>query len=320
MTEARGIHPAADAVTRAFGYCPAPIDLKTDRFSIQTLPTHADLVAEVTDNPGVYKDWIYAGPQAQLDFGSGRTRQMPYSARVFSLPKTHLLTLRRLEAPWALDFIVWILSFFTGMRLTTTEAGFLDATPIKPGKLVDFVLRRRNLADAVDLGLDYLQSERDDPRSPERISAAIHALFLAQHPRHLPFETFQYLYMALDACYSLAAAKEPANPKIPHAKRIQWMCERFGLSTPAWAVGTATEAAHLSIVRNEAFHEGLFFGEPLGFAIYGGSHHAGDADNVTLQMQALVCRLLVAVLGRPEATYVKTPVDTRSHHALELRG
>src|SRR5690606_38600816 len=153
------------------------------------------------------------------------------------------------------------------MRLTGTEAGFLDATPIKPGMLVDFILSRCTLADAVDLGLDYLESEGDDPRAPKRIAAAIHALFLAQHPRNLPFEAFQYLYMALDACYSLVSAKEPANPRIPHAKRIQWMCETFGLPVPAWAIGTTTEAAHLSIVRNEAFHEGLFFGEPLGFAI-----------------------------------------------------
>jgi hypothetical protein len=37
-------------------------------------------------------------------------------------------------------------------------------------------------------------------------------------------------------------------------------------------------------------------------------------------MQALVCRLLVAILGQPGSSYIKSPVDTRQRHALELRG
>lgn len=38
--------------------------------------------------------------------------------------------------------------------------------------------------------------------------------------------------------------------------------------------------------------------------------HATDAS--------IGCRLLVAILGRPEANYVKTRVETRSRHALQL--
>ena len=244
---------------------------------------------------------------------------MPYSARVFALPKTHALTLHKSESQEELDFIVWCLSFFTGMRLTTTEAGFLDATPIKPGKLVDFLLIRCTLADAVQLALDYLESESGDPRTLKRVEAVIHALFLAQYPQNLPFEQFQYLYMALDACFSLIIAKETKPPRVPHAQRIQWMCEKFGLLVPEWADSTMTGTSDLSIVRNDAFHEALFFDQPLGFAIYGGSQSTADRINVTLQMQALICRLLVAILGKPGTSYVHTPVDTRQRHALELR-
>ena len=35
-------------------------------------------------------------------------------------------------------------------------------------------------------------------------------------------------------------------------------------------------------------------------------------------MRALVCRLLIALIGAPLAGYVKTPVNTRQYHRLEL--
>jgi hypothetical protein len=204
------------------------------------------------------------------------------------------------------------------MRLTTAEAGFLDATPIKPGKLVDFVLSRSSLADAIQLALNYLESERHNLRAPMRVAAVIHALFLAQYPQSLPFERFQYLYMALDACYKVIAVKETKDPNISHAGRIQWMCERFGISVPKWAQNAKATPSSLSVVRNDTFHEALFFDGPLGFSIYGGNRPSGDQGNVMLQMQALACRLLVAILGKPEVGYIKSPVDTRQRHALEL--
>lgn len=306
--------------TCTFGYYPVSIEVETERFAIETLPDHSGVVGDVVSDPYVHKSWIYAPRQKISQFGTGNVRLMPYSARIFSLPKTHRLTVHNLNDPGSLDFLIWVLSFFAGMRLTSTEAGFLDATPIKPGLLVDFILRRCTLADAGELGLEYLESVRHDPLARKRLAAAIHALFLAQYPRHLPFETFQYLYMSLDACYSLVAAKESPKPKVPHAKRIQWMCEKFALPIPAWALASAQGASSLSSIRNETFHEGLFFEEPIGFTIYGGSQRASNADNVTLQMQALVCRLLVCILGRPNTSYVRSAVDTRMNYSLDLHG
>jgi hypothetical protein len=50
---------------------------------------------------------------------------------VFGLPKTHTISLGDANtAPGYLEFCMWALSFFLGIRLTTTEAGFLDATAI----------------------------------------------------------------------------------------------------------------------------------------------------------------------------------------------
>lgn len=77
-------------------------------------------------------------------------------------------------------------------------------------------------------------------------------------------------------------------------------------------------AADLATVRNDAIHEALFFDEPLGFAIYGGNTQGLDTGTVMLQMQALVCRLLVAILGKPKICYVLSPVDTRQVQVLDL--
>lgn len=287
-------------------------------FSVQTLPNHENIVATIIGDQNVLNGWIYPGLQKHQDFMSRKISLVPYNTRVFGLPKTHVLTLHKRENQEELDFVVWCLSFFTGMRLSTTEAGFLDATPVCPGKLVDFSLSRSTLADVIQLALNYLETEHSDPHAPKRVAAVIHALFLAQYPQNLPFEEFQYLYMALDACYSLVVAKEAKKIMVPHAERIQWVCKKFSLPVPEWADSTMTGTADLSIIRNNAFHEALFFAQPLGFAVYGGNQTATNQSNVTLQMKALVCRLLVAILGKPGISYTKTPVNTRQQHALEL--
>src|SRR5690606_8993295 len=122
--------------TAEFGYYPIVCNVTTERFSIQTLPSFQESIDQIENDPDVHNDWIYPGAALQHNFISGETRSLPYKTRIFGLPKTHVLTLYKSQNREDLDFVVWCLSFFTGMRLTTTEAGFIDATPIKQGKLI----------------------------------------------------------------------------------------------------------------------------------------------------------------------------------------
>ena len=96
-----------NGIAMEFGYYPKPCDIATGRFSVQTLPDHESSVATVTGDPNVLKDWIYPGAQQQRDFMSGNVRSMPYNARVFGLPKTHVLTLHEGWSREELDFVVW---------------------------------------------------------------------------------------------------------------------------------------------------------------------------------------------------------------------
>lgn len=318
------------SVSTEFGYYPERIEIENERFSVKTLSNLENSIAFVTGHPNTHKDWIYAELQRTENILSGETTTLPYSSRTFKLPKTHVLTLHKSDNIEDIDFVVWCLSFFTGMRLTITEAGFLDATPVKKGKLVDFVLSQCTIEDAIELSLDYLESEHSNFRATKRVKAVIHSLFLAQYPQSLSFERFQYLYMSLDSCYKLIEEKSSPKPNrgLSHAARVQWMCEQFNICIPDWAItkkksknngSKLYEASEISEVRNDTLHEALFFDEPLGFAIYSNNQPDGKQINVILEMQHLICRLLVCILRKSDADYVKSSINDRQRKGLRLR-
>jgi hypothetical protein len=288
-----------------FGYYPDRCDIRTGDISLTTLPDIGQVLGNIKTSEGIVGDWLYAPLRA------GRPN------RTFGLPKTHVLTHENADGLDHLEFLVWCFSFFVGMRLTTSEAGFLDATPIKPGTLTDFRLSNRDLGDAISLAESFWQKHHRNPRDVKRVIGIIHALFLSQYPPYLQFEEFTYLYIALDACYALAKSIFSAPPTISHAGRLEWICRRFGLVTPKWAAAGASKSTEVSAVRNDTLHEALFFEEPLGFAIYGGNK-SSQRENVPLEMQALICRLLVALLGKPNCDYVTSPVNTRQIFGLDL--
>lgn len=293
-----------------FGYFPERLDLSSGSISVSSRADLAETVANVEMSSQVENDWIYAPPQLLTTFG-GQSRQRPYSSRVFGLPKTHVIKHERSDGEDHLTFHVWALSFFTGMRLTSTEAGFVDATPIKPWKLVDFAFRG-SLVKALDLAETFWQCHRSKPECAKLVAATVHALFLAQGRRNLQFERFILSYAAIDACFALARLVKRTTRRTKHADRVKWMCDEFGMPTPAWA--DPASGAEIASLRNETLHEALFVGEPLGFAL----HKPGASQNLTLEMYALVCRLVVALLGAKTSDYVRSPVNSRQRHLLHL--
>lgn len=219
-----------------FGYYPVEVNIETEQFSLLTLPGLIEKVERVNNHKNVVKGWIYPGNKEVYNLNGGITT-MPYSHRVFGMPKTHTLKLKNTSSLETLNFVVWCLSFFKGIRLTTTEAGFLDATTIKPTKLTDFILVGCSEKEVIELALNYINGKQKDAHSPKRIAAVVHALFLSQNPQYLSFEKFQYLYMALDGCFALSWAEHDKAPdkKPPnHYKRLKWMCKIYGLSIPTW--------------------------------------------------------------------------------------
>lgn len=218
--------------TVEFGYYPRFLDFVSGAVTVATLPGLDQIVADVAAKENVDGDWIYSGPQFTRNFG-GPVYERPYPRRVFDMPKTHTICHAASDGADHTDFHVWALSFFLGMRLTTAEAGFLDATTLKPGKLVDFVLFDDG-SKVPPLAEAFWLANRHGPSCATRWRAAVHAFFIAQNPQWLQFEQFIYLYTAIDACFALAKALSPVPvPKhLRHSERIDWMCKLYGMPTP----------------------------------------------------------------------------------------
>ena len=294
------------AMTVEFGWCPDPLDFAVGDITVATLTDLDTKVSGVREGSGVDGDWSYAPPQKVHVMGRG-VRERPYTSRIFGLPKTHRLSHVAADGPEHLEFLVWALSFFMGMRLTTTEAGFLDATPLKPRALIDFVLSPREYLPALAYADAFWQANKAPRVRARRWIAAVHALFIAHYPQTLQFERFIYLYGALDACFALAKDFHPV-PKggVWHDRRVSWMCGLFNMPVPAWADPSAGPTL-VSVIRNATLHESLFMDAPLGFALHG----VGANQNLPLEMRAVICRFLVALIGDPGADYVRAPVITR---------
>jgi hypothetical protein len=290
-----------------FGWYPEPLDFSVGAVSVATLPGLEAKVADVRDSDGVDGDWIYAPPRLVHVMGHG-VQERPYPSRIFGLPQTHTLSHAAADSQAHLDFLLWALGFFVGMRLTAAEAGFVDATPIKPRKLIDFVIGGAEIARAMALAERFWQANAAEPLRARRWGAAVHALFIGQGPLLLQFERFIYLYGALDACFALAKdLLGPVQARITHAGRIAWLCRQFNMDVPAWADDTAGPGSPLADIRNPLLHESLFMDAPLGFAVHG----VGTNQNLPVKMEAVICRWLVALLGDPTADYVRAPVYTR---------
>jgi len=294
-----------------FGFRPLALDLQIGPVTIETLDGLENHITEVEQSDSIYKEWIYAPLQPIINLGSGETNHAPYAARIFGLPNTHIIRHVEDVELGHLQFHIWSLGFFTGQRLSATEAGFLDVTPLKPGKLNDFVLLNDSLSKAVQLAEKYRKDNVHDRKQLARFEAAIHALFLAQNPRFLQFEGFIFLYTALDACFAIMKDTIP-GPYPNHAQRTKWMCDHYSIPVPDWA--DPDGGAEIAALRNPTIHEGLYMGEPLGFAIEG----RGSNRNLNLQMQAVICRLLVAIIGGAEADYVRSAVTSRQNIGLRL--
>ena len=167
---------------------------------------------------------------------------------------------------------------------------------------------------AIELTEHFWLSNRRQPRNAQRLKAAIHALFLGRYPQAMQFERFVYLYTAIDACYALARSLRPPSARHKHYERIEWMCDEFGITTPSWAEATGANCTVVSALRNNALHEALFGGEPLGFEVYG----RGTGSDITFEMSVLISRLLVALIGGEDDSYLRSSVNAGHTYFLSL--
>jgi hypothetical protein len=104
--------------------------------------------------------------------------------------------------------------------------------------------------------------------------------------------------------------------QVKHAERIAYLCEKLNLPTPWWADRNSPFVATL---RNETLHEGLFFGEPWGFSIFGGGQHNDPKQQMLFnEMQKLTCRIVISLLGIQDHEYLTSSLSDRQRHGICL--
>jgi hypothetical protein len=300
-----------------FGFYPVRLDTSYGDFRIKTRDDLESIVTSVESDPFVEGDWIYSPPKKLRVFGTNSLKVLPYASRVFGLPKTHTLS-HHTDDPIRLRFLIWCFGFFVGMRMSDREAGFLDATPIKPGASNDIVWFADSLMIALGTADAFFTANAATTAVERTIRAAMHSYLASGVPTLLDYEKFIHLYTAIEACYK-AQELIAGPPKKPpsHAARIAYLCEEFGVPVPWWA----DRGSHfVATQRNETLHEGLFFGEPWGFSILGGDQPSDPKQQMLLlEMQKLTCRIVIALLGVQDREYLTSSVSDRQRHGLRLK-
>jgi hypothetical protein len=300
-----------------FGFYPLRLDTDWCDFQIKTRDDFEFSVAAVTSAPCIVGDWIYPGPRETHVFGTNSINILPYPSRVFGLPKTHTLS-HQTDDPKRLRFLIWCFGFFVGMRMSDQEAGFLDATPIKQGVSNDIVWSGNSIMIALGIADEFFTSHAAVPKIELAVRAAIHSYLASDAPTLLDYEKFIHLYTAIDACYAAhGLITGQAKNRATHSERIAYLCKMLGLQVPWWAHSSNSLVADQ---RNKTLHEGLFFGEPWGFSIWGGNlQNDPEQQMLLLQLQKLTCRILIALLGVQDREYITSPVSDRQRHGIRLR-
>ncbi len=320
-----------------FGYYPVHRELCVGDISITPVPELDAIIERTSTSPLVDGNWFYAPRRGRRSFPSGDVTELPFSTRVFGLEATHVIDHASATATDAgrLEFLVQCFGFFVGMRLSHTEAGFLDATPIKPGTAHDIVWTGASLETAMEHADAFWQRHaRKRPKLVTGLLGVIHNFFLAQNPQLLGFERFIYLYTALEGAHFVQMGKRKRRKtkrKPSHRERIKLLCRGFGMKVPSWA--RKGSRFNIADIRNDAIHDGLFLGEPFGFASfhsYPGKRRKdtlerkrqrerarNEAAGLLLGMSNLVSRYLIALLEMRPA-YLRTEVNDHQRHGLVL--
>lgn len=162
------LHDSGLWVECEFGYLPERLDVSYNGIWISTLPQFDAAYAWVSEQKKTEKGWFYPG-----------CRGAPYPDRVFGLRHTHRICAAPGIEDGYVDFVLWVLSFFWGMRLTTLSEGFLDTTPIEPFALVDFYAVGDPVVPLM-LAEQVWKDSASIPKERNRLGAAIHTMFMTK--------------------------------------------------------------------------------------------------------------------------------------------
>ena len=238
----------------------------------------------------------------------------------FELPNTHVLVTINDSFDRELgEFLILVVGFMLGLRLTIEGTGHLTATPTKPGKLVGFTPTDSELLHGLTKAAHFWNST--DPDQRKLAFAAIHWYLVAQSYRH-QYEQLVWGYTVLDNLHRLTKLRSRTyidrfRKQETHGRRPECLADEYNIPLPLSFAGiakhgsTATNTGRLIKLRNELFHEARWLGEPIGYK------SSDDAHEVLMNLRHFNSQLILGLLdidcGFRAAVYCRAihPLDAR---------
>jgi hypothetical protein len=293
-------------IEKNFGWWPRD-SLVDARFTrAEPLPTHADSVAAVRNDPRAYGDFYYP-PLVEVGQVTGETKAPPQvPAVIYPLPVTHRISATE---SWMdeeyLNFAIVLMGLVDGMRLIPEGWVHFYKAPIARGKLCDLSCDAREIAEVIYEAANWWQQSIREVR--RAMFGAIHWFCFSGLYQH-EFEEFAAKYIVLDTLDWIHRKLTGERPGA-HATRAFKLAKVYKLQVPTWAV-VQKKTCRLAEIRNALIHEGQFGGEPIGLGNL-------PETSLTLEFGHFLIRLIIAILG-VKCLYIKSPTNTRCRHGIDL--
>ncbi len=203
-----------------------------------------------------------------------------------------------------------------GTRLQRAGWQHFYKAPIE-SKLNDFLASPSEIIRTLDIATHFWRNQVD-PKVRKLAFGALHWHLFAQLYEH-QFERFNAQYTALDACAELASVMQysgyPPGSRPHHYKRACQLCLATGTPLPSWASCYKKDPKRSSCAladrRNDLVHEGLYGGQPIGFAVPTTDKH------MERELTGLVARVFLALIG-VQNEYIRSACTTNQTHGFSF--
>lgn len=264
-------------------------------------------VKDVTNADGfVYPPIVYRATASSLDLKRAKWTEVPKTRRqahLHHLPPSHFLYLDQPPACGDLRssdgaFLIHLTGYLFGYRMQFHD-WWIDGRARMSSAHAVYVASQ---TASKFIGHAYAEWRCWPQSEQKRFTNALY--MLGRGPLYeWDWESFTIYYMVFDALYR-TARKLHGVPNATHAERPKEMCRHYGL------VFDQNLLTKIVTLRNELFHEALWFGAMPGF------DPAGETWNRVSELRRICERLIPAMLGYKNQ-YVASPWNTFGQHVFD---
>jgi hypothetical protein len=290
-----------------FGWLKDKSVIETSFVEIAPLADFDNAISEVINSSQHDGTWYYPPIDYKTDSFSPKV-----VASRFELPPTHCIKQKNGSQDLELlNYLVVFYGWLHGLRLNPEGWGYLIKTPIKQGKLVDFIKpsssELRNLIQKAEVfwkeNCEDMVYKNENVNLANLMMGALNWFSYTQCYGQI-FERLMGQYTVFDTLYRIVACQNLLKNDVGHIDRFCYVSEKLELVCPSWI-------NEISGIRNTLIHESKFAEQPIGFAA---NSTQGD---ILLGLIAFNCRAIAALLGA-KGNYTRSSCETQQLHGFDI--